>query len=138
MSKETAKKLIEELQTNEELQAKVEGITDPEELAKKAVEAGYDVTVEDLVEAEKEMKAKTAARNDELSADELESAAGGNVWRAEDASDGHELLCHLSYHDYGWMEEHNEWCKSDTYKNVQDRIDEVHHNNHAKNRRRKK
>ena len=125
MSKETAKKLIEELQTNEELQAKIAGITDPEELAKKAVEAGYDVTVEDLVEAEKEMKAKTAARNDELSADELESAAGGRFWGGEEDSDGHELICKLSYHDYKWMKENNQWCKSDLYKNEQDKIDEV-------------
>ena len=29
MSKKTAKKLIAELQTNEELKAKIEGITDP-------------------------------------------------------------------------------------------------------------
>jgi len=46
MSKETARKLIAELQTSEELRAKIEGITDPEALAKKAVEAGYDVTIE--------------------------------------------------------------------------------------------
>ena len=44
MSKESAKKLISELQTNEELKAKIAGITDPAELTKKAVEAGYDVT----------------------------------------------------------------------------------------------
>ena len=64
MSKETAKKLLTELQTSEELQAKIRGITDPVELAKKAVEAGYDVTLEELIEAEKELRAgKIAARN---------------------------------------------------------------------------
>ena len=42
MSKESAKKLIAELQTNEELKAKIAGITDIAELTKKAVEAGYD------------------------------------------------------------------------------------------------
>ncbi len=110
-----ARKLLAELQTNEELQAKIKGITDPEELVKKAIEAGYDVTVEDLEAAEKEMKAKVAARNDELSADELESAAGGKAWGAEDASDGHEWLCSISYHGRGWIEEHNEWCKSKLY-----------------------
>jgi len=45
MSKETAKKLIAELQTNEDLKAKVAGITDPTELLKIANEAGYDVTI---------------------------------------------------------------------------------------------
>ena len=67
MSKETAKKLIAELQTNKKLQAKIEGINDPEELVKKAVEAGYDVTAEDLEVAEKKMKAEIAVKNDELS-----------------------------------------------------------------------
>jgi len=37
MSKETAKKLIAELQTNEELKAKIAGITAPAEMVKKAV-----------------------------------------------------------------------------------------------------
>ncbi len=53
ISKETAKKLISELQTNEELRAKIEGITVPAELTKKTVEAGYDVTLDELLEAEK-------------------------------------------------------------------------------------
>ena len=58
MSKDTAKKLIAELQTNEELKAKVHGISDPALLAKSAVDAGYDVTVEELIGAEKEFRAK--------------------------------------------------------------------------------
>ena len=44
MSKETAQKLITELQTNKELKAKIKGITDTEQLVKAAVDAGYDVT----------------------------------------------------------------------------------------------
>ena len=64
MSKEIAKNLIAELQTNEELKSKVEGITDPEELAKKAVEEGYEVTVDELVEAEREYKSELADKND--------------------------------------------------------------------------
>ena len=62
MSKETAKKLIAELQTNEELKAKIAGITEPAEMVKAAVEAGYDVTLEDLLEAEKEYRAETAKK----------------------------------------------------------------------------
>ncbi len=53
MSKETAKKLIAELQTNEELKAKVNGITDPGQLVKAAVDAGYYVTLDEVAEAEK-------------------------------------------------------------------------------------
>ena len=44
MSKEIAKKLIAELQTNAELKAKIAGITDPAEMVKKACrryERGY-------------------------------------------------------------------------------------------------
>ena len=111
MSKETAKKLIAELQTNEELEKKVEGITDPEQLVKIAVEAGYDVTLEDLEAAEKEFRKELAGKTDELTTDELESAAGGNMWQADEASDGHELVCMLSYHHKDWKLEHNEWCK---------------------------
>ena len=115
MSKETAKKLITELQTNEELKKKVDGIAEPEELVKKAVEAGYDVTLEELEAAEKEIKAELASKNDELSADELEAAAGGHLWKADEASDGHELICAISYHKAGWIIEHNEYCKSYLY-----------------------
>ena len=87
MSKEIAKKLIAELQTNEDLKAKIAGITDPAEMAKKSVEAGYDVTLAELVEAEKEYRAETAKKSDELSADELEGAAGGGFWHGENNKD---------------------------------------------------
>ena len=114
MSKEAAKKLIKEIQTSEELKAKIAGITDKDELVKKAVEAGYDVTIEDLAAAEKEMKAKTAAKNDELSADELESAAGGLWFSDETARDGHEFYCSISYHDMNYQVENKDYCK-DSY-----------------------
>ncbi|MBP3854088.1 MAG: Nif11-like leader peptide family RiPP precursor [Ruminiclostridium sp.] len=100
MSKESAKKLISELQTNEELKAKIAGITDPAELTKKAVEAGYDVTEAELIEAEKEQRAAQAAKTDEkLSLDDLDAVAGGRNWENEDSPEGHEMGCALSYHD---------------------------------------
>ena len=117
MAKENAKELIAELQTNEELKAQVEGITDPEELAKKAIEAGYDVTTAELVEAEKEFRKELAEKSDaqakKLSVDELESVAGGDEntwWQGELAPDGHEMGCAMSYHGYDWSKEHNIWC----------------------------
>ena len=115
MSKEIAKKLIAELQENEELKAKIAGINDPAEMAKKAVEAGYDVTVEEMLAAEKEYRAELASKTDELSADELEAAAGGKWSDHEDAKDGHELNCLASYHDYGYQKDNNEWCKDRFY-----------------------
>ncbi len=110
MSKETAKKLIAELQTNEELQAKIAGITDKDELVKKAVEAGYDVTLEEMIEAEHEFRAEMAQKSDELTADELEGAAGGDMWMSDDARDGHEIACKTSYHGEGYQKEKSDWC----------------------------
>ena len=116
MSKETEKKLINELQTNEELKAKVKGITDPAQLLKIAVDAGYDVTVEEMIEAEKEKRAEQARNTDEkLSLDDLEAAAGGVSGNGETASDGHEMGCDVSYHWRGYSEEHNEWCNNEFY-----------------------
>ena len=117
MSKETAKKLIAELQTNEELKAKIAGITDKDELVKKAVEAGYDVTLEEMLEADSEYRTETAAKTDaaseELSLDELESAAGGEFGYTENARDGHELFCLASYHDMDYSKEKNDWCNKE-------------------------
>ena len=116
MSKESAKKLISELQTNEELKAKIAGITDVAELTKKAVEAGYDVTEAELIEAEKEFRKAQAAKTDEkLSLDDLEAAAGGMFYKGEEAPDGHEMGCLSSYHGKDWSKENNIWCKLEYY-----------------------
>ena len=115
MSKETAKKLIAELQTNEELKAKTAGITDKDELVKMAVEAGYDVTLEEMTEAEKVFRAEMAQKSDELSAAELESAAGGGLFMNETAPDGHEYDCVTSYHDFGYQTSRQEYCKDKYY-----------------------
>ncbi|MBO6229767.1 MAG: Nif11-like leader peptide family natural product precursor [Ruminiclostridium sp.] len=116
MSKESAKKLIAELQTNEELKAKIAGITDIAELTKKAVEAGYDVTEAELIEAEKELKNVQAAKTDEkLSLDDLDAVAGGSYWDGDNAPDGHELGCAVCYHYLKWQEDNNVWCKERWY-----------------------
>ena len=111
MSKETAKKLIAELQTSEELKAKIAGITDKDELVKIAVQNGYDVTLEEMLEAEKEFRAEMAQKSDELSADELEGAAGGTWWFNDKNKDGKEFACGYCELDYEYQKEHNEWCK---------------------------
>ena len=124
MSKETAKKLISELETNEELGAKVAGVTDPEELLKIALGSGYDVTMEELIEAEKESKRDKATETDKkLSFDDLEAVAGGAAWWGEDASDGHEMGCDICYHKRGYSEENDEWCMSRFYRNCESVID---------------
>ena len=110
MAKETAKKLIAELQENEEIKAKIAGITDPAEIVKKAVEAGYDVTLEELTEAEREYKAEMAKRADELSADELEGAAGGIFWSSEENKDGKEFNCIYCNLNEEYQVDNKEWC----------------------------
>ena len=80
MSKENARKFYKDLQANEELKAKVKGLTDKAEIAKLANEAGYDATLEELTEAEREIRAEQAKKTDEaekeLSTEELGAAAG--------------------------------------------------------------
>ena len=110
MSKEIAKKLITELQTNAELKAKIAGITDPAEMVKKAASAGYDVTLEEMTEAEKEFRAEMAKK-----ADELESAAGGRFWAAEERSDGKEYNCNVCNLKYDDQKEKGDWCKRQSY-----------------------
>ena len=114
MSKDIAKKLIAELQTNTELKAKIAGIEDKDELVKIAVQNGYDVTLEEMTEAEKEFRAELAAKSDrisdELTAEELAAAAGG--LGKNDAPDGHELFCGMCYHDYDYSEKNDVWCTS--------------------------
>ena len=114
MSKETAKKLIEELQTNEELKAKIAGITDPTELVIIAADAGYDVTVEEMAVAEKEYRAEQAHKT-KLSVEELDAVAGGAAWKGEDAPDGHEMGCEIRYHHYSYQEETGTWCNINYY-----------------------
>ena len=121
MSKETAKKLIAELQTNTELKAKIAGIEDKDELVKIAVQNGYDVTLEEMTEAEKEFRAELAQKSDELTADELEGAAGGGMWQAEDNKEGKEFRCTFCNLHYADQEKNNEWCQrnyfcASTYK----------------------
>ena len=110
MSKETAKKLIAELQTNEELKAKIAGITDPAEMVKKAASAGYDVTLGEMLEAEKEYRDEMAKRADELSADELEGAAGGILWSSEENKDGKEFNCIYCNLSEEYQVDNKEWC----------------------------
>ncbi|MBO6228988.1 MAG: Nif11-like leader peptide family RiPP precursor [Ruminiclostridium sp.] len=110
MSKEIAKKLIAELQTNEELKAKIASITDQAEMVKIAAETGYDVTLEEMLEAEKEYRAEMAHKSDELSADELEAAAGGRFWKDEENKDGKEFNCYFCNLGPDYQAKNEEYC----------------------------
>ena len=118
MSKEIAKKLIAELQTNTELKAKIAGIEDKDELVKIAVQNGYDVTLEEMTEAEKEFRAEMAKKSDELSAEELEGAAGGMIWRNEENKEGKEFRCAICNLHYREQADNNEWCQNQFFCNT--------------------
>ena len=115
MSKEIAEKLIADLAKNEEFRLKFKDIEDKDGLLKKAREEGYDITAEDMIAAEEECRAEIAAKTDsigkELSASELENAAGGGLFMNETAPDGHEYDCVTSYHDFGYQTSRQEYCK---------------------------
>jgi len=114
MSKEIAKKLIAELQTNENLKMHVQNFTDKNELVKKLNSEGYDVTLDELIEADneyrKQLSEKTDSTSEELSDDELASVSGGEIWMCDEGKDGHELFCLSSYHGWDYSREHNDWC----------------------------
>ena len=126
MSKETAKKLIAEYQTNEELKAKVAGITDRDELLKIANAEGYDVTQEEFEQAEREFKRERAKETDEkLSFDDLEAVAGGFCGANEDYVDGHEIGCNKCYYTWEQYAKKGITCVSEHY--TQKDLDEWNH-----------
>ena len=114
MSKKTVKKFIDELGKNEELRAKVQGVSDLSETVKIAADMGYDLTIEELMKVDKELRREQSEKTDEtvkeLSADELGEAAGGLVWKGEDAPDGHEMGCAIFYHGYSYQFDKGLWC----------------------------
>ena len=94
---------------------KFEGCKSVEDFVEVAKKEGYDITAEDMIAAEEECKAEIAAKTDsigkELSASELENAAGGGLFMNETAPDGHEYDCVTSYHDFGYQTSRQEYCK---------------------------
>ena len=70
MSKESAAAFVQAVMEDEELRERAENLK-PEEAVPLGKEMGYDFTLEELTEA--------ANEDSELSPDELDNAAGGNV-----------------------------------------------------------
>ena len=119
MATENAMKFYEELQNNEELKAKASAAKGPEDLVAIAVDAGFDITWEDLEAVEWELRKSVARTTDghvaELSEGELDDIAGGELWLGETAPDGHEMGCFLPYHGRDWQYEHRIRCKACYY-----------------------
>lgn len=109
-SKEFLKKAISDEALREQLQEK-----SPEQAAAAAEEMGFELTAEELLAAEAELRREMAAKPVEMSLEEMDRAAGGILWCAEDAPDGHELGCVITYHGKSWARENKVWCKDNYY-----------------------
>lgn len=110
MSMQEARRLLDDLAANEGLLATFQ------EMEGDAVEArahglGYDVALDDIVQAVADRRATTSDEPVELDESELDSVVGG--W--EDAPDGHEMGCFLFWHGKSWQRENEVWCKRDFY-----------------------
>lgn len=110
MAYEDAKNYLEKAIKDEELRTRLEG-KEPDEAAVMAKELGFDVSAEEIVQAERDLRISSTEVNIELSPEDLDKAAGGYWWAADDSPiDGHELFCIFTWHDSSWSKEHDDWC----------------------------
>ena len=130
MSLDQAKKFLIQVMKEPALRERITDM-EPSEAAASAEELGFELTVEELLEAEKEFRAERSTESPvELEPDELDHVAGGGgtiggslhtdpsmLWRGEDAPDGHEMGCVLTYHNAAWQEKNNIWCQKEFYCN---------------------
>ena len=81
------------------------------ETVRELKELGVDVSAEEIVQAERDLRVSLTEVNVELSPEDLDKAAGGYWWAADDSPiDGHELFCIFTWHDSSWSKEHDDWC----------------------------
>ena len=111
---ENTKQFLEQAMKDEALRGRVME-KGPAEMVAIAKELGFDVTAEELEEAVKAMRKAAGEATKELSIDELGKVAGGIFWTGEDAPDGHEMGCFMTYHHHQWSVDNNIWCKSTFY-----------------------
>ena len=114
MALENARKFLEQVMKDKALRART-AEKEPAEVVAIAKELGFDVTAEELEEAVKAMRKTAGEATKELSIDELGKVAGGIFWTGEDAPDGHEMGCFMTYHHRQWCADNNIWCKSTFY-----------------------
>ena len=114
MANSKAAEFLNKVLSDEKLKAQLADKT-PAQTVELAAELGYEVTEEELIAAEKELRKQNSPEVVELDLDDMDKAAGGKMWLAENASDGHEMGCILFYHDHQYSMQHNEWCKSEYF-----------------------
>ena len=132
MAIEKVKELLKTVGTDPEAQkalqqmdksADMEGII--RYFAEAAQRLGFDLTEEEIREGfqavETERRKKTADASEEivdLPDDEMGYASGGAFWEGEEAPDGHEMGCFLTYHNRAWQEAFGIWCEKMYYCNA--------------------
>ncbi len=110
MANNTAMEFMKKILSDEALKASLEGKT-PDETAAAAAELGFAVTGEELLAAEQELRKASGADVEELDEADMDRAAGGGCWNGEDAPDGHEMGCHIFYHDNDYSQKTGNFCK---------------------------
>ena len=114
MALENARKFLEQVMKDKALRART-AEKEPAEVVAIARELGLEATAEELEQAVKAMRKTAGEATKELSIDELGKVAGGIFWTGEDAPDGHEMGCFMTYHHHQWSVDNNIWCKSTFY-----------------------
>ncbi len=114
MANNKAAEFLNKVLSDEKLKAQLADKSSAQ-AAEVAAELGYNVTAEEIAAAEKELRKQNSPEVVELDLDDMDKAAGGKMWLAENASDGHEMGCILFYHDHQYSMQHNEWCKSEYF-----------------------
>ena len=84
---------------------------DPAQAAAVAAELGYEITAEELAAAENALHVPAEAEVVELDEADMDRAAGGGCWNGEDAPDGHEMGCHIFYHDNDYSQATGNFCE---------------------------
>ena len=116
MALENAKKFLEQAMKDEALRARVSE-KEPGEVAAIASELGFEVTAAELTQAELALRLAPANREKsvELNVNDLAQVAGGDFWAGDDAPDGHEMGCFITYHQWWTCEENKWWCHNYYY-----------------------
>ena len=111
-----AKQFLEQAMKDEALRARVSE-KEPGEVAAIAGELGFEVTAAELTQAELALRLAPANREKsvELNVNDLAQVAGGMCWDGDDAPDGHEMGCFITYHQWWTCEENKWWCHNYYY-----------------------
>lgn len=112
MAKEQAIEFLKLLETDEALHEQIREKT-LNEVAEIARGLSFDITEDDLNTAIMEFKEERAKQLEleSLPADKLDRVAGGMFFDGEDAPDGHEMGCLISYHGDKWQEKNKTYCQ---------------------------